>query len=195
MEISLSRNSWHAKYYNFVKGHYPTYDFKSLCPYFWTMVTLILLLPVILIWKSVKSIVKGTVKSVGNVIASSVDKVFSQPIKPHKEPTKFSKWYDRNGYKIGEWFARFYLYTMGLILLIATITSIVLLFQEKGTWLAFIYIFAIIGSVVSVVSLTWGVMTFFETETWRMIKGMMYSTKNKVCPMINWKSDENSIIL
>ena len=192
MEVSLSRNSWHAKYYNFVKGHYPTYDFKSLCPYFWTMVTLILLLPAILIWKGIKSIVKGTVKSAGNVIASSVDKVFSQPIKPHKAPSKFSKWYSRNGDKIGEWFSKIYLITVGLMALTLLIVGIVTLFQENGAWLGFVYIFAFIGAFVSLVLLIWMVISFFETDSWKMIKGMIYSTKNKVCPMITWKNDEDN---
>ena len=190
MEVSLSRNAWHAKYYNFVKGHYPTYDFKSLCPYFWTMVTLILLSPVIVSWKVIKMIIKRPIKSAGNVIASSVDKVFSRPIKPHKEPSKFSKWYDRNGGKIGEWFSKIYLITVGLMALIIFIFGIVTLFQENGAWLGFVYIFAFIGAFVSLVLLIWMVISFFETDSWKMIKGMIYSTKNKVCPMITWETNE-----
>ena len=192
MEVSLSQHSWHAKYYNFVKGYYPTYEFKSLCPYFWTIVSLVLLSPVIVSWKVIKPLIKGTIKSAGNVIALSVDKVLSQPSKPHKEQSKFSKWYDRNGEKIGEWFGKIYLITIGLIALIVIIGSIVILFQEKGAWLGFVYIFAIIGGFVSLFSLIWMVISFFETDSWKMIKGMMYSAKNKVCPMITWKTDENN---
>jgi hypothetical protein len=192
MEVSLSQHSWHAKYYNFVKGYYPTYEFKSLCPYFWTIVSLVLLSPVIVSWKVIKPLIKGTIKSAGNVIAISVDKVLSQPSNPRKEPSKFSKWYDRNGKKIGDWFGKIYLITMGLIALIVIIGSIVILFQEKGAWLGFVYIFTIIGGLVSLFSLIWLVISFFETDIWKMIKGMIYSTKNKVCPMITWKNDENN---
>jgi hypothetical protein len=81
---------------------------------------------------------------------------------------------------------------MGLIALIVIIGSIVILFQEKGAWLGFVYIFAIIGGLVSLILLIWMVISFFETDSWKMIKGMMYSTKNKVCPMITWKTDENN---
>ena len=192
MEVSLSRNAWHSKYYNFVKGHYPTYDFKSLCPYFWTMVSLILLSPVIVSWKVIKMIIKRPVKSVGNVIASSVDKVFSRPIKPHKEPSKFSKWYDRNGEKIGDSFGKIYLITMGIVSLIITIVGIVTLFQENGAWLGFVYILAFIGGFVSLFLLIWGVISLPDTDTWKMIKGMLYSTKNKVCPMITWETSERN---
>jgi hypothetical protein len=151
-----------------------------------------LLSPVIVSWKVIKPLIKGIVKSAGNVIASSVDKVFSQPIKPRKEPSKFSKWYDRNGGKIGEWFAKIYLITLGLIALIVIIGSIVTLVQENGAWLGFVYIFAFIGVFVSLVLLIWMVISFFETDSWKMIKGMIYSTKNKVCPMITWKNDEDN---
>jgi hypothetical protein len=152
------------------------------------MVTLILLSPVIVIWKVLKPLIKGTIKSAGNVIAISVDKVFSHPSKPHKEQSKLSKWYDRNGEKIREWFGKIYLITMGLIALIALITLIVILFQENGAWLGFVYILAFIGGLVSLILLIWMVISFFETDSWKMIKGMMYSTKNKVCPMITWET-------
>jgi hypothetical protein len=154
------------------------------------MVTLILLSPVIVSWKVIKMIIKRPIKSAGNVIASSVDKVFSQPIKPRKEPSKFSKWYDRNGGKIGEWFCKFYLITCGLMALTLLIVGIVILFQENGVWLGFVYIFAFIGAFVSSVLLIWMVISFFETDSWKMIKGMIYSTKNKVCPMITWETNE-----
>jgi hypothetical protein len=185
MEISLSRNAWHAKYYNFVKGYYPTYDFKSLCPYFWTMVTLILLSPVIVLWKVFNRL---TVKPVDKVMSYLTNEAFNQPSKPRKEPSKISKWYDRNGEKIGEWFGKIYLITMGLISLIIFIFGIVTLFQENGAWLGFVYIFAFIGAFVSLVLLIWMVISFTDTDSWKMIKGMVYSTKNKVCPMITWET-------
>ena len=118
MEISLSRHSWHAKYYNFVKGHYPTYEFKSLCPYFWTILTLLLLSPVIVLWKVFNKLV---IKPVGSAINYTIHKALSQPSKPRKELSKFSKWYDRRREKIGEWFGKVYLITMGLIALILSI--------------------------------------------------------------------------
>lgn len=189
MEISLSKQSWHARYYNWVKGYYPTYEFKSLCPYFWTILTLVLLSPVIVLWKVFNKLM---VKSTDNVISYLVKESFNQPSKPRKESSKFSKWYDRRGEKIVEWFSKVYLITMGLIALIVIISSIVILFQEKGAWLGFVYIFAIIGGITTFILSLWGIISFFETDSWKMIKGMMYSTKNKVCPMITWKNNEDN---
>lgn len=181
MEVSLSRESWHSKYYKFVKGYYPTYEFKSLCPYFWTIVTLILLSPVIVLWKFLKKIV---VKPIGKVIDHRVEKSFS---KPYKEPSKFSKWYDKNDKSIGTWFGRIYFGIMILLLLFVIVGSMIKLFQEKGAWMGIIYIFAWIGAITTGVFSIWGIISFFTTDTWIMIRGMIYSVKNKVCPMITWE--------
>lgn len=186
MQVSLSKNSWHAQYYNWVKGYYPTYEFKSLCPYFWTIVSFILLSPVFVLWKLIKSL---TVKPITKVIERSVDKSLS---KPHKEPNKFSKWYDRNDKKIGNFFAYTYFGGMLLILLIVLIGLLMESVTKNGVWMTLVYTFAIIGGLVTLFFVIWGIMHIFETETWRMIKGMSYSVKNKVCPMIEWKTDENT---
>jgi hypothetical protein len=66
------------------------------------------------------------------------------------------------------------------------------LFQENGAWLGFVYILAFIGGFVSLFLLIWGVISLADTDTWKMIKGMLYSTKNKVCPMITWETNERN---
>jgi hypothetical protein len=184
MEVSLSRKSWHARYYNFVKGHYPTYDFKSLCPYFWTMLSFILLSPLIVIWKGLKLVL---VRPVVKVIEYRIDKSLS---KPYKEPSKLSKWYEKNDSSIGKWVGRLYFGIMGTIMLLALGGAIVKLFQDKGVWMGIIYIFAWIGGLTTFVFSLWGLLKFFETDTWTMIRGMSYSVKNKVCPMITWEEDK-----
>ena len=45
MKIQLNKNSWHFNYYSSVISDRTP---KTLCPYFWTMVTLIVLSPVLL---------------------------------------------------------------------------------------------------------------------------------------------------
>lgn len=189
MLVNLNRHSWHSEYYNFVKGHYPTYEFKSLCPYFWTIVSFILLSPVILTWKLIKHL---TVKPIQKAIIYGVGKAVSEPYEK-KEPSKVRQWFTKNDKKIGEWFGRIYFGSLGIILIIVIIGSIIELFKQKGAWLGFIYIFAFIGLIVTTVFVLWGIISFFETDLWRMIKGMGYSVKNKVCPMIVWDK-KNPII-
>lgn len=182
MLVNLSRHSWHSKYYNFVKGHYPTYDFKSLCPYFWTIVSYILLSPVIIFWKVFKAL---TVKPIQKAIYRGVDKSLSEPYK-RKGPNKFWKWWDKNEPNIDKWGQRIYFGFLISVVLFIIIAGLVQLFKEKGVWLSFIYIFAWIGAATTIVFVSWGVVSFFDTDIWRAIKGMSYSVKNKVCPMIEW---------
>ena len=50
MEIKLNKNSWHFKMYESVVSTNPP---KSLCPYFWSMVLIICISPMILLFKLV----------------------------------------------------------------------------------------------------------------------------------------------
>lgn len=191
MQVSLSRHSWHARYYKWVKGYYPTYEFKSLCPYFWTLVSFIFLLPIFLLWKGVKLTLKSIVNPIQKGIVSVVGKAVSEPYEK-KEPSKVRQWFTKNDKKIDEWFGRIYFGLLGFIFLIVVVGSIINLFQEKGAWLGFIYIFAFIGAFTTSVFIIWGLISFFESDTWNIVKGMAYSTKNKVCPMIQWDKNESS---
>jgi hypothetical protein len=181
MLVNLSRSSWHSKYYNFVKGYYPTYEFKSLCPYFWTIVTLILLLPVILIWKGFKTFVVTPTKKIAKVVKKE------PKYKPYKEPTKFVKWCQKNDSKITKGFQYLYFGLMGGLLVLMLSVGVYNLFSTEGFLMGVIYIFAGIGALTTTVLTVWGIISFFETDTWTMIKGMSYSIKNKVCPMITWE--------
>jgi hypothetical protein len=175
MLVNLSKNSWHSELYNYVKGNYPTYDFKSLCPYFWTIVSYLLLLPVIVLWKVLKSLLSEPIKK-GILLA--IDRIPSK-IQSKKEPSKFSKLFRKIIPKI-------YFGALGLFALTILIMALIQLFREKGAWVSFVYIFAWIGVTVTTIFVTWGIISLFETDTWKMIKGMSYSIKNKVCPMIKW---------
>ena len=183
MQVSLSRNSWHSQFYRWVVGYYPTYEFKSLCPYFWTILFYLLCSPLILIWKGIM----GTIK-----LFSKSKIVKRKNTKPKKEPSKLSQWYDKNDKKIGDWIGYFWLGIMLLMLLIVIVGSFIDSLGKNGLWMTLVYTFSIIGALVTSFFVIWGIITIFETETWRMIKGMSYSIKNKVCPMIEWKTDEST---
>jgi hypothetical protein len=191
MQVSLSKNSWHAQYYNWVKGYYPTYEFKSLCPYFWTIVSFVLLSPVFILWKGFKSLVKLTEKPIEKLIVSTVGKSVSEPYK-EKKPTKIGKWYDKNEKKIGKFFGYAYFGIMMLALIIVLIGSFIQSIEKNGLFMTLVFTFAMIGALVTLFFVIWGLISIFETDTWRMIKGMSYSVKNRVCPMIEWKTNEST---
>jgi hypothetical protein len=175
MLVNLSRNSWHSELYNYVKGNYPTYAFKSLCPYFWTIVSYLLLLPVIVLWKVLNSFLAEPIKK-------GILLVFDRPpskIPVKKEPSKFSKLFRKI-------LPIIYFGFVGLLSLFCIFMMIVNLFKQKGVWLGFVYLFSVIGMLAVLLCIIWLIISFFETDIWKMIKGMGYSVKNKVCPIIKW---------
>jgi hypothetical protein len=132
-------------------------------------------------------LLKLTVNPIQKVIVYGVGKALSGKPYSKREPSKISKWYDRNKKKIQKWGERIYLGFFGLMILTILVAGLVTLFKTKGLYLGFVFIFTFIGILTTFIFIMWGIMNFFETDTWDMIKGMIYSTKNKVCPMIVWE--------
>jgi hypothetical protein len=49
---SFSKNAWHVRFFTWLFGQNPTRRYKTMCPYFWTYVLILLFLPLILIVKA-----------------------------------------------------------------------------------------------------------------------------------------------
>jgi hypothetical protein len=129
----------------------------------------------------------------GTIKLSSKSKIVKRKnTKPKKEPSKLSQWYDKNDKKIGDWIGYVWIGFMFLMLLFLIIFSFVESLNKYGLFMTLVYSTSIIGTLVISFFIIWGIITIFETETWRMVKGMSYSVKNKVCPMIEWKTNENA---
>lgn len=186
MLVNLSKNSWHSKYYNFVKGYYPS--FKSLCPYFWTIVSLIVFSPLILFWKGLRFI--GD--KLCDVYLKHIKRNQNKPLKK-TESSKSKSWIKINQKKVDniiEWIVKTIVITFSLFGLFIILLAIYDLFNKKGLMVGFAIIFSIIGVIASIIGITWGLLSFGDSDTWKMIKGMIYSVKNKVCPMIKWDNND-----
>jgi len=184
MLVELLKKSWHVKFYNWVTGSYPNHKFRSLCNYFWTVVFYILCLPLILVWKVIKPILKFLVL---NPIIFAIDKQFENSLKkPNKKPTKFGLWWSRNNDKIGTWAGRIWISIMCILFILMIGVGLYNLFNKNGFVVGFTIIFAVIGVLTTLIFIGYGITKFFKSDTLKMIKGMMFSVKNKVCPMIRW---------
>jgi hypothetical protein len=118
----------------------------------------------------------------GEPIKKGILLVFDRPpskIPVKKEPSKFSKLFRKI-------LPIIYFGFVGLLSLFCIFMMIVNLFKQKGVWLGFVYLFSVIGMLVVLLCIIWLIISFFETDIWKMIKGMGYSVKNKVCPIIKW---------
>ena len=68
-EVNLSKSAWHVKFFMWATGN--SVKWNNLCPYFWSLVSLLLISPLILMWKIVKFIFNssvGGVKYVGSLV-------------------------------------------------------------------------------------------------------------------------------
>ena len=61
-EVNLSKSAWHTKFYKWATGK--SVKWNNLCPYFWSLVSLLLISSLILLWKIVKTVFNGAVSGV-----------------------------------------------------------------------------------------------------------------------------------
>ena len=187
MLVTLNKSSWHVKYYYWVTGNNPTFKFRSICPYFWTMVLYIISLPLILLWKIFKFLlVKSVVVPMMDYVDKKLEERSNKP-KKEKPKSKFSLWWNRNSEKIGEWILNIWV----VIFVCAVIGMLGVLFYDStvknGLLVTIVFTFAIIGFFATVLCIMLLVSHFIESDLWSSIKGILYSFKHKVCPMITWK--------
>jgi hypothetical protein len=179
MQVNLSKNSWHAKYYNWSTGN-PA-KFMNLCPYFWSLVSLLALFPVLFFFKLVKLLYFASLKVIPQSNESKPQSSLSKKVEAFsdKHHVKIEK-----AKKITEkavmWF---YFGIIGAMVIFAIVATVV-----EGKWMELL---AFIGGIVILAGLIFGLISgvskISESDTYSMIKGMIKSKKDKVCPGIEWK--------
>ena len=174
MKVTLHKNSWHVNLYRWVTGENPTYNFKSICPYFWTTIAFVLISPLILIFKGLKLIINKLKKS-------------SNLKTEESKKSKIAVWYDKNANRMFKWTLNLYLGICILILLSGFFLYLYKSVKKFGLLMTLFGMFSIIGAFTVMLLIVYLISSFFESDIWSSIKGMIYSQKNKVCPMIEWK--------
>lgn len=212
MNITLNQNSWHFKIYDAVVGSTPP---KSLCPYFWTLVTIFLFSPVILImwvlfklisfieWIKTKSPFK---KKEDNrpydVIAAEIIKKWDD--KERKEREDHERWVKITiiGTKIFKW-------VILPLILIGSIYGVYVAGNKIG-WVSFLTHIAIVFGFIALVIFWIFIIEKYGSNLFKpfrrhirkinplkwgitqIIGGMIYSTYKKTCPIITWEGGENN---
>lgn len=177
MQITLSKNNIFSRYYRWVfRDRLP----MSLCPFFWTMIFLIILSPIILTYKLVMYI---------------YDNVHF-PSKPRKERS-VEYWEKRNernkksekmASKIGKVFFGLIIVFYAFVLIMFIVTSI----GNVGWLHFFIYLFSLVGLIGSIIGVLYSFITTDILE--RIGKStiiqipvhMISAIYHKMCPIINW---------
>lgn len=182
-EVTLSRSAWHVKFFTWATGSAPKWN--NLCPYFWSLVSLLIISPLLLLWKIVKLIFKGLVlivKAVAKTIPEKPEKEYV-----YKEPTPQSIKRLQIFGSIQKWIGRIFITLYFSLIVIAIGMGLYQLFMTKGALISLTYIFAFIGVIAVSVAILWGLFSYFESDTHEMVKSMFIAKKQKYCPHINWK--------
>lgn len=208
MEIKLNKNSWHFKMYKSIVSSNPP---KSLCPYFWSMVLVICISPMILLFKLVDYIGNSFTKLRNKLIPKKVKPELSydewvkkQEVEFEKSMIRQEKW-DKASNITATVFKWVVLPLVGLVVIYG--------FYEVGLSIGLIGILSAVGIALLLVSFIIGAVTVCEKyghkivgpigrflswinplnwEIIQMIGGMIYATYKVACPMIEWKGTDET---
>jgi hypothetical protein len=181
-KITFNQNSWHFWYYsNVISKEQP----KVLCPYYWCMVFLILMSPVVL---PAIGIVK-LFTYIGNKFKSDRPKVEKE--NNHKKEMK--------RLKIGEMIGKI-LAVLLVTLLVVLLVYVCIDYVSKVGWLFFlkrlIYGLGLAVLIVLFLTICWYTikgfrficLKLYNTNFIQVPKEMVVAIYKKACPIIEWKN-------
>jgi len=209
MQVTLNKDSWHYKYYSAMVGSKPP---RTLCPYFWIMVALIIISPIV-----------GSIFLIGKIttfISKSYNKLKPKKVKPSETYEETLARWDREHAteakrylfwnKVGDISSKFFkwviLPVMGIGLLymlsssayqmgwLTTLVTILVILFIIGIMLSIYWLIDRYAEVVGggLVRLVVTIFKFINPFNWKitMIIGeMIKAGYTKACPLIQW--DEN----
>ena len=177
--VTLSTKSPFSWYYKLVMGKLP----KSLCPYFWTMLIIVPLSPIILTFIGIKRLVKW----IGRKLTGKPkpELTFEQEMVLDQKRRKVSKKMET----VGKIFLGFVALFYGSILIYGIFKGV----SAIGLLMFLVYVFAVIGFLGT---FFYCVFKFFENEIGDKILDSNFvqipvqsisGWYNRNCPLINWK--------
>ena len=197
MQITLDTNSWHYKLYSKVVSGNPP---KSLCPYFWTIVALVVFSPFLLLIFTMFTAIEWYDKIKKKYFPKKEILMTYEELNKYWEEEeakdkKRDEFWQNVGNKIQTFFSLFFIVIFLFLIYTFIVTSI------KMGWLLTLKTIGfslLIGG--SVVLFFWLLGKFFKKivpvfgkikpNSWsitKMIGGMVYATYTKACPLIEWK--------
>jgi hypothetical protein len=179
MNITLNKSSWHFKLYSNIFSDTPP---KSLCPYFWSMVAIVVFSPfflLIFIMKFLSALFESKPKPKKPMSEWTIEDI-------ELETKRLEKKLKRS--EVG---AKIVLGVSGLLALGLLVLSSYFWISKDGWFVFFRAIFAVIGMGVSV----YGILTLIGKNYSKIVKSnyikvpasMIKSIYTKACPIINWR--------
>ena len=210
MNVTLKQNSWHFKLYSKVVDDNPP---KTLCPYFWSLVAILLFSPILLMILLIKKTIEGVEYLKKNITPKKVEpeKSFEERLdemrkridKDNKREVRRRKSLD---FMIGVGSLLFKWIVLPLLAIGVVYTFFIA--GNKLGWLQFLGVIAfVVGVILTIFGLIWAVDTYghkiihpigrvlrkLNPTKWSIIQiigGMIYATYVKACPVIQWEGKE-----
>jgi hypothetical protein len=209
MNVTLNKDSWHFKYYKHCIGGNPP---RTLCPYFWIMVSLILASPFFGIFAVVKFIGKQIDKITKNIKSNN-----GKPPKPQKTIEELvvemekerEKYYrnQKNWSKVGDISSLFFKWVVSPL----GVLSFLYMLYDTAIEMGFIAFLIRVGLWVLALSVLVSFIHYsvkYERElgrgfnkvgrkinpfNWKFIQiigEMIVAGYTKACPIVDWVEDE-----
>jgi hypothetical protein len=198
-QVTLNKNSWHFKYYSMIVSDTPP---KTLCPYFWTMVSLIFISPVI----GVIIIIKYVSLFFDKIVPKKEkkEKSYEQIEMEWKQMKEREKKREAFWNKIGDkfsWLFRFIFLPSLLIVLIYTLVK----FGVKLGWMRFLIHLGLALLIIAIflgfiylfekfidkvfVKINFKKLNPFKWKITNIIGEMIKTAYTKACPLITWQEN------
>lgn len=205
-QVTLNKNSWHFNYYSKIVSDTPP---KSLCPYFWTMVLLTLISPIVVL-------IMGLV-----YVYQKIDKFFDDVVpkkqkvhKPEKEKTleELIKERDeirqRDKVRVERWnkLSNGFFWSVKYILLPLFVIFIGYEIFQAGVKMGWLKLFLTFGTGIVSILILFGLIWFFDTYggrigrainplNWKFVQivgEMINVAYTKACPLITWEEENKT---
>ena len=183
MEVTFNKKSWHFKYYSWVLE--TTNTPKSLCPYFWSMIALIVLSPIVLFFKLIIFLsdlnIDRKYKKINNMTEE-------EKIKKRKRENKIN-----NGL---EYAGKGFLILMALFVVFIIVFGLYSTVKKVGWWETICVIFAIIGFLTTLFLITYVIMEMklfnkiLNSKVIQVPVAMVKAIYTKACPLIKWEDKQ-----
>ena len=180
MNITLNKSSWHFKLYSTIFSDTPP---KSLCPYFWSMVAIVVFSP-FLLFLFIMRFLSALFEKKETPAKKPMSEMSSEELELDNERL-------RKKLKRSEVGAKIVLGVSGLLALGLLVLSSYFWISKDGWFVFFRAIFAVIGMGVSV----YGILTLISKNYSNIVKSnfvkvpseMIKSIYTKACPIISWR--------
>ena len=180
-KVSLNKNSWHFKYYSWIIGGDAP---KTLCPYFWTMVTIILLSPFVIFYKSLSLLDTYVDKKLKQ---KYLKRISDKKINSEKEIYKIQR-----NQKISEIIGKILVgMLLGFLLIVLGILFNVIV-GKVGWYQFFINLLAVIGFLTTITLAVIGLCEIrigyriINSKFIQIPKSMIVAVYTKACPLVEW---------